>query len=348
MSYFDTVNETIKNYHKILSEEFPAFLLPYIETPAMQRLSGTSMSCGMDHIKLYETTFWYSNLDHSVGVALIVWNFTKDKKATLAALFHDISNPAFKHCIDFLNGDPEKQESIDAHTIKFISESKEIMALLKRDGITLEEVSDYKDYPVADNDAPKLSADRLEYTFSAGIVQEKVWALDEIEKVYNNLSVLKNEEGIKELGFESPDMAELFMKKASQLWAIWISNKDKMMMEAYAEIFRQMGEINALEQDDLYRLSEKEIIHLIETCKSDKIRKAFANFKDATTVLESKTFIEGKFCRALKTKKRYIIPLLKVEPNNKRIVEISGKARQIMEDYKNIKTLKYVALDFNI
>lgn len=35
--------------------------------------------------------------------------------------------------------------------------------LLKRDGISFEEISDYKRYPIADNPRPQLSADRLEY-----------------------------------------------------------------------------------------------------------------------------------------------------------------------------------------
>lgn len=347
MSYLDTQNDTIKQYYKILSKEFPSFLLPYIETPAMQRLTGTSMSCGMDHIKLFKTTFWYSNLDHSIGVALIVWHFTKDKKATLAALFHDISNPAFKHCVDFLNGDPEKQESIDEHTIKFITGSKEIMALLKRDNISIHDVSEYKKYPIADNDTPKLSADRLEYTFSTGMVQKKVWELNEIEKVYKDLTILKNEDGIDELGFRNQKMAELFLKKASHLWPIWISNADKMMMETYAEIFRMMGEYDILHKEDLYVLSENEVIHIIENCKIDKIKNAFRNFRNASYILESDKPIENKYCKSLKTKTRYIIPLVKLTTPT-RVVDVSLKAKKIIEDYKAIINPKYVALDFQI
>ncbi|MCI8518860.1 MAG: hypothetical protein HFJ51_01730 [Clostridia bacterium] len=86
---------------------------------------------------------------------MIVWNFTKDKKQTLAGLFHDIATPAFKHCIDFMNGDYGKQESTEELTQQIISESKEIMALLNRDNIKVEEVSDYHIYPIADNDTPR-------------------------------------------------------------------------------------------------------------------------------------------------------------------------------------------------
>ena len=103
--YYETISEKLKACFKILSPEFPEWLHDYINTPAMLRISGTSIDCGCDYTALIPKHEWYSNLDHSVGVALIIWNFTKDKKQTLAGLFHDISTPVFKHCIDFMNGD---------------------------------------------------------------------------------------------------------------------------------------------------------------------------------------------------------------------------------------------------
>ena len=44
------------------------------------------------------------------------------------------------------------------------------MSLLKRDNIRIDEVSDYHIYPIADNDTPRLSADRFEYTLSGGLI----------------------------------------------------------------------------------------------------------------------------------------------------------------------------------
>ena len=101
--YYDQLNQEIKEYFKILSSEFPEWLEEYIATSEMQRIGKISMSCGTDYSKFFNVRYWYSNLDHSVGVALIIWNFTHDKKQTLAGLFHDIATPVFKHCIDFLN-----------------------------------------------------------------------------------------------------------------------------------------------------------------------------------------------------------------------------------------------------
>ena len=196
--YLDSIeNEEIKEYLKVLSPEFPEWLTEYIYTPEMLRLDGVGMSCGTFYTKIYNDKYFYSTLTHSVAVALIIWNFTKNKKQTLSGLFHDIATPVFKHCIDFMNGDSEKQESTEKRTEQIIKNSKQIMNLLKRDNIKIEEISDYKIYPIADNDTPKLSSDRLEYTLSGGLYQVRIFDIEQIKKYYNNISISKNEDGIE-------------------------------------------------------------------------------------------------------------------------------------------------------
>lgn len=85
------------------------------------------------------------------------------------------------------------------------------MNLLKRDNIQLEEISDYKIYPIADNETPKLSADRLEYTFMNGIYYKKVWNLSTIKEIYEDIHIIQNEDNISELGFNSVEIAEKFI-----------------------------------------------------------------------------------------------------------------------------------------
>ena len=103
--YIEKLNPLLKDYYSILSDDFPEFLLEYIDTPRMQKQDRISCSCGTYYFKMYNIDLWYSSLQHSIAVALVIWHFTHDKKQTLSGLFHDISTPAFKHCIDFMNND---------------------------------------------------------------------------------------------------------------------------------------------------------------------------------------------------------------------------------------------------
>lgn len=345
--YLENLNEEVREYFKILSPEFPKWLLEYIETPEMQRIGGIALGCGTDYTKVFNTRYWYSNLDHSVGVALIVWHFTKDKKQTLAGLFHDIATPVFKHCIDFLNGDHEKQESTEEKTTEIIRNSKQIMALLERDNIKLEEVNDYKLYPIADNDTPKLSADRFEYTFSSGLIFHRVWELPNIRECYNNVTILKNENDIPELGFKDISICEKYISIISKLWPAWVNNSDKAVMQFLADIIKAMNERGFITLEDLYTLSEEEIINRILNCNDKYISESFQKFRDATKVYDSETMVEDKYCVSVKAKTRYIVPLVQNDVSAERIYNLSEIARQDIDNYLSFRTAKYAYFDFD-
>lgn len=346
--YFETLNDTLKQYFSILSEEIPEFIYEYIGTSAMQKQGKISATSGSYYTKLLNIDLWYSSLDHSVAVALVVWHFTKDKKQTLAGLFHDIATPAFKHCIDFLNGDYEKQESTEELTTKIISDSKEIMSLLNRDGIKLEEVADYHIYPIADNDTPKLSADRLEYTLSNGLgVRKKLWGLEEIKEVYNNIEVQTNEEGIVELGFRDVEIAEKFVNTMSKLSVYYISNETNFSMQFLADVMKKMSEKDLISKQDLYNLSEQEVIEKIEKCELGDIAECFKIWRNSTELLESDECVENVYCILGKNKKRYIIPLVKDKNKYVRINDISESANENIERFLNYKPKKYCYLDFD-
>ena len=133
MNYIDKLDKRVKDYFNVLEDEFPEWLNEYINTEALLKQQYISVTCGTIYSDLFESNFFYSSLDHSIAVALIIWHFTHDKKQTLSGLFHDIATPVFKHSVDFLNGDYMTQESTEDLTTSIISNSEDIMNLLKRD-----------------------------------------------------------------------------------------------------------------------------------------------------------------------------------------------------------------------
>ena len=120
MSYIDTIDDRIKEYFSILETNYPVWLNDYINTKELLKQKYISVTNGTIYSDLFENNFFFSSLDHSVAVALIVWHFTHDKNQTLSGLFHDIATPVFKHCIDFLNGDYMNQESTEDLTTEII------------------------------------------------------------------------------------------------------------------------------------------------------------------------------------------------------------------------------------
>lgn len=346
-NYLDNLNPLRKEYFKILSPEFPEWILPYVDTAEMQRLSGISMLCGTDYTKIYNYLSFNSTLDHSVGVALMIWNFTKDKKQTLAGLFHDIATPTFKHCIDFMNGDSEHQESTEERTEQIIRGSQKIMSLLKKDNILVSEICDYHIYPIADNDTPRLSADRFEYTFSNSLFLYGAFTLADIKRFYEDIVVLKNEDNVDELAFKTPEICKNFLLQTLPVFATYDSDPNRTVMQFYADLMKSLNAKRLITVDDLYIMSEADVNNLILNSGDDYLVKAFKNFQNATSVFGSEEPVSGKYCISVKGKKRYIVPLAKQNDSVSRINEIDEECKKAVEEYKLLKRSKYTGFDFD-
>lgn len=344
----------IEEYYKILCPEFPNFLKKYIELPIMQRLSGIGLLCGTDWTSLYKNRFFYSRLDHSVGVALIIWNFTKDKTQTIAGLLHDVSTTVFSHVSDFRKGDALTQTSTEEPTTKMILSDSALCKLLESDGIEPKDVVDYHIYPIADNEIPSLSADRLEYMYPSGLALDGSWTFEEIAKTYNDLIILKNEENKEELGFKTIEMAELYCKKFCMIGHILQLNENKLSLQLLSQIMSKAVELDVLQEEDFMTLSESKIIEKIESfiskktlsMEEQKIATMYNTFRKMTKVEHTNQKLpEDKyFCVSLKVKQRYINPLVKVGTNSqqaKRLSEVSDFANKLIKDFLEYEDTKF-------
>ena len=260
LNYLDTIDNRLKEYYRILSWDFPHFLNDYIFTKEMQHQKEISVTCGKIYSKMFKYGYPYTSLDHSVGVALIVWNFTADKKQTLAGLFHDIASPVFKHTVDIFNGDADKQESTEEKTSDIIKNSEDIMTLLERDGIKLEEINDYHIYPIADNNTPRLSADRLEYSLSNALFVNELCDIEEIKRFYENIYVGVNEDKELELCFDDEDIADKFVELTSRLSILYRDDKTRFSMGLLSDILKWLVKNKLITIDDLYELSMMKLL----------------------------------------------------------------------------------------
>ena len=339
MKYIDSVDKRVLDYFNVLEPNFPEWLNDYIETKELLKQRYISVTCGKIYSNLFEIDFFFSSLDHSVAVALIVWHFTHDKKQTLSGLFHDIATPVFKHCVDFLNGDYMTQESTEDLTSKIIGSSKEIMDLLERDNIKLEEVDDYHIYPVADNDTPKLSADRLEYSLSNALLTYKLSDIDEIKKIYSDVILDKDEDGTLELSFKSKETALEFVKITSKLSIIYREDRTRYSMQLLADIIKKLNEDRLITKEDLYNKKESEIIEIIE---NSKYKDIFNIWKNAKNIKASKEKPKNVYFVHHGAKIRYIDPLV----NKRRMSSISEEAKKEIDKNLLYDMNNYVYLDF--
>ena len=297
-----------------------------------------SITCGTIYSNLFESDFFFSSLDHSIAVALIIWHFTHSKVQTLSGLFHDIATPVFKHCVDFLNGDYMSQESTEDLTTDIIKNSKEIMELLKRDNINISEVDNYHLYPIADNDTPKLSSDRLEYSLSNALFTYKLLEAEKIKEIYNDIEVQRNEENEIELGFKTKSIARNFVKVTSKLSIIYREDRTRYSMQLIADIIKALNNDGKISKKDLYTLKESEVIELIE---NSKYKEIFDIWKKAKKIKVSKEEPSNVYYVHHGAKVRYIDPLF----NGKRISEVCKIAKNMIDKNLSYDMSNYVYLD---
>lgn len=333
MDYFLRGKDEIELLHKIYSNDIPDILCELINTNAMLRLSGIGQHCGVDYVEIpmLKYKYFFSRLDHSIGTALIIWNFTKDIKMSIAGLFHDISSIVFAHVGDFMKKDYLNQEATEKGIEDIVVNSKDIMSILKKVDIKVDEIKDYKIYSLADNKTPKLCADRLECTLHYPLIRGDI-SLKEIKEIYSNIIVVPDENNMYEFCFKDIDIAKKFCRISLHNGKLDSSNEDKFVMQFLADILIFAKNNNIISERDLYILSEQEVINKLKSCDNDIINKAWNNYINLDFVLTSKIKPENLYCVNMKVKKRYVNPLVK---NNVGIYRLSKISKEIDEEINN-------------
>ena len=323
------------NLFDIYSEDFPEFLNELIETKEFQRLKNVGMNCGCEYTSfpIFKRGKEYTRYDHSIGVSLIIWHFTKDIKQSIAGLLHDISSPVFAHVIDFLNGDHETQESTEEKTEEIIENSVEIQNILKKYNLTTKDVYDYHMYPIADNDSPLLSADRLEYTIGNGYYYN-FKSMNDLKEIYNDLVVSKNEFGEDEISFSTLDKALEFTHVAMENSKVYTSNEDRFSMQYLADLLKLAVDKNIITLDDLYTVEDDVIIKLQQDNELKSMWNDFRNFSKTITSVDNPR--DGYWVN-IPAKRRYINPQVS---GIGRVSNLSEELAKEIEDFLKV--------DFNI
>ncbi len=120
-------------------------------------------------------------------------------------------------------------------------------------------------------------------------------------------------------------------------------------MQFIADIVKSMSIKGYITIDDLYNLSEKEVIQLIKNCDDTYIKNSFINFQSATRNSVYKSDVPNRdiYCTRVKGKKRYINPLVICENTISRIKDVSSIANKDINNFLNMKEYKYIGFNFD-
>ena len=330
----------MEEYVKLfIDESYPNFIDKYLTTETLKRIKHVSQFCGCDYTNLYSPLFFYTRFDHSRVVALMTWHFTHDKKATIAALLHDVGTPCFAHCIDYVFGDYMKQETSEKSINEMIQTDTVLLQYLKEDGIEEQDLEDLKKYPILENTAPKLCTDRLDGVLHTCYIWLHTHTLVEVKEVYNNVTVLINEEGKQELGFKDKKIAEKFVEMTATYAKELQGNTDKYVMKYVSEVVKDAFYENLICLDDLYTKKEEEIVSIFANNFY-----SWKEFRSANHLIGTEEE-PSNFYISFATKKRNVIPLLQTDEGDKRINTVSESSKEIYSMLEEYQDTKYAYVD---
>ena len=259
----------------------PKFLIKYLKTPSLLRLKDISYFCGMDYASkdIYNFSEFISRYDHSLTVSLIVYKLTKDKKATLAGLFHDIATPCFSHVIDYMNQDYEKQESTEEYTEHILKNDKYLNECLEKDNIDINDIINFKKYSVVDNDRPKVCADRIDGVILTGIGWTKNINKNDINSIVKDMCIFLNENNEEEIGFKSLKVAKKVLDVSESIDIYCHSTEDNYMMLLLAKITKISIEKKYITYEELYSYNERDLFSILRKQKDNELKKLLNEFE---------------------------------------------------------------------
>ena len=260
----------------------PNFLIKYLKVPSLLRLKKVGYFCGMDYASkdIYNFSEYITRYDHSLTVSLIVYKLTKNKEATLAGLFHDISTPCFSHVIDYMNNDHLNQESTEEYTEKILRSDRYLQKCLNEDNIKIDDIINFKKHTVVDNDRPKLCADRIDGVILNGIGWTKNIYKEDIRNIVSDMKIYTNEYNEDEIGFKSLDIAKKVLEVSKSIDIYCHSREDNYMMQLLAKITKLAIMKKYINYDELYNYTEEELFNILESIKDKEFNELFLKFKN--------------------------------------------------------------------
>ena len=307
-------------------------MIDLLNCKSVQRLKGISQF-GLPQEYYHLPIF--SRYEHSLGVLSLLIKLNAELKEQIAGLLHDVSHTAFSHTIDWVFGDPTKEDFQDKLHENIIEKS-EIKDILIKYGYDYKEISSVKNFSLLERESPSLCADRIDYT-----LRETALRIDLEKAKFCFNSLIKHNNCF---AFKSIDAAKIFsdmyVKFQQEHWG---GNEAKARYHILAEILKIGIQKKFIYFQD-FKKTDDFVINLLKNRKDEDILYGLELLKNGFLIKASE---DGNV--ELKSKFRYIDPEILIENQIKKLSEISNEYKTILENekenYKNYVRVNILRLN---
>jgi len=247
-------------------------LLELIQSPSLQRLKDISQMGPPDP---YYHIPNYSRYEHSVGVMLMLNHFQATEAEQVAGLLHDVSHTAFSHLIDWVVGSGHVENFQDNQHESFIKNT-EIPAILEKYHYSVDEIVNYKHYPLLEKEIPSLCADRIDYSLREFPLQSARDCFKHLE-VFQNQIVFNNEKSAYCFGSE-------FLNRQQNHWGGY---EAVTRYTLFGQVLKIALDLHIITMQS-FQGTEKPIIEKLEQSTDEKIKTILSILKNKNLSLLKK------------------------------------------------------------
>ena len=238
-------------------------LLALMESRALKRLRGVFQHGISTILGITSRT---SRFEHSAGVMLLVRRMGGSTEEQAAALLHDVSHTVLSHVTDFMSTVEEGESLHERVKLDYVA-STDIPMLLERLGYDWRSLMDESRFPLLEQPAPALCADRLDYFLRDGI-DLGLLSMEEVGFLLDSLAV---HEG-------TPVMTNIMAAKLAAYSYIeaddrsWSNLREVGIYEAAARAIEAAIAAGAIGPDDLWGTDEA-FWNDISACEDESVQR---------------------------------------------------------------------------
>lgn len=317
MEYLLGRQEKVKELHALYNsnKKIPRLIEELLDIPEIVRLSGVDQNSGVNLSGFNIFNYRYSMLDHSLGVALILNNFVTNNQQVLAALLHDLATPSFFNSTYYIEEKNYNPKETKLSVYDAIVGSDKLFEYFMKKNLSIEEMCNYTRYPLGYNYTPHLSATKLEYLLHTMYMND-MCEFEKVERMYNSLIVVPNEEDMPEFCFNDLDLAKDFTLMAIECGEMYRSYEAKATMKFVSDTLAAMVRREVISRKDLYSYSDKVIMEIGLGCSDKRISDRWRYLPELNKVNLKFNEEKDTKCYKLYSDLKYVDPLIRLENGN--------------------------------
>lgn len=247
-------------------------VLALLESPAVQRLKGV-LQHGVT--ALIEITRPTTRFEHSLGVMVLVGRLGGKRREQIAALLHDVSHTAFSHVIDYVFENHNGQNYHDEHKERFMAGTN-LPDVLAQFGLDWRDFLEESHFPLLEQPAPRLCADRLDY-FLRDSLDLGLATADQVAAALDRLIVFQGRIAVDDLE-AARWLADTYMAADEASWANF---REVGLYELAARAIRYALSAGILGEEDIWG-TDREVWSKMQASADPKLPAMLAPVKAST------------------------------------------------------------------